>query len=59
MSTIIWEYRLEPALDFLNRNGSGIQRVNELSLDEWEPCMVIKEDALGYRTTMLFRRPRK
>lgn len=56
-----FEYHLETDIDLLNVSPnipSGMRRVNELAEKGWEPFMVVRSDALGYKTALMFRRER-
>jgi len=58
MKTVpIYEYCIEEKLDLANMKGVyGLEVVNKLALDGWEPFKMLSQDHQGYNARILFRR---
>jgi hypothetical protein len=55
-----FEYRVVKGLDFLNittiPNHAGVEKVNNLAIQGWVPWLVLRSDAIGFKTDVMFRR---
>lgn len=54
----VWKYKIVPDMDLLNvRFGFGATtQINDMAKQGWEPHMIIRTEAIGFKTTVMFRK---
>ena len=55
-----WEYRVGVDLDLVNITNfpktCGVRKINNVAARGWQPCLVLRTEAMGFKTTILFKR---